>query len=753
VASNDKGVTTRNNGGFDPRAFRDVVAQTREAAATATIRAAELQPKEEPATVAETTTQRRRRSARPRRAPRRSVPFLSRLEDDRVYRLSRTLLTAALVLTLGIGYGGSIGSLVRQLILPSDTTTARGGRGPAPDGEGGDLQGSLIDESNTGRPQTGSGTDPGATGSGEAGQIWASQGRLPATDEPSAPGALVEGPSRLDWGDPYQHYVVAAPSVTGVDTAAPTTKPPSTPAAAVPGPAAAPPGGPLLERPAPTTVLDAPTADVLEPGSTQVVRSDGSVETVSVPAGALSLGIPTPAERTMMSSYQDTLASRVIIVDRNGLVGPANRRYLHTVNGLVDTGVVDDGSTQPGASEPGPSGTEVDSAVEVGAGVSEEALISQLRQMPGVREVVRIGPGLLSVSADRPLDDLAAVPGVVASTADLLLGYAGNAEPGAAIPLRASSDRPANNPVPTLTSGASATVAIIDAGFTLDNPELAARWWSNIDEDCFNGTDDDRNGFVDDCRGWDFGRNDADVSPERSLPGLDHGDEVAGVIAASRDGYGIVGVAPEATLMPLKVSRSNGTVAMSGVAAAIRYAVANKADIINISLITQSGVSRSNVRVLENAIAIAEAAGVMVVTGAGNDGWNLSLRPAWPASFSTIYDNVVTVGSGLGGNRRAPFSNTGSVVTVFAPGVSVPTVTASGDIVLRSGTSYAAPAVAGMLAIALQSDRNASLSELHQVLVDASVAIEGTRHLLTSTTRDLPTGSINLAGPLPRNDG
>jgi hypothetical protein len=199
--------------------------------------------------------------------------------------------------------------------------------------------------------------------------------------------------------------------------------------------------------------------------------------------------------------------------------------------------------------------------------------------------------------------------------------------------------------------------------------------------------------------------------------------------------------------MPLKVSRSNGTVAMSAVAAAIDYAVDNGADIVNISLITQAGVPRSSVLVLETAVARAERAGVMIVTGAGNDGRNLTLTPAWPASFAKAYDNVVTVGAGLAGNDAAPFSSIGDVVSFYAPGVSVATVVSNGEVVLRTGSSYAAPAVSGVLAVALHDRPGASVDELRAALDSVSIEVAGRQHLLESTTRDTAVGSINLADP------
>jgi hypothetical protein len=531
----------------------------------------------------------------------------------------------------------------------------------------------------------------------------------------------VDGPSRIDWGDDLDHFVVSADTVVAATAAVPGTVPST----------------------APDPLPASPAEAVAPAGSRSVERRDGSIDVVDVPGQALSLGVPTPAEQSLIQSFADPAVSPFVVIDRNGVIGEPNHRYVNTPQRLIDSGVIDDGTVQPGAA-PIPSAA----AVTVDGAVAEETLIAQLEQMPGVRSVVRVGPGLLEVVSDSDSPGLDGLPGVDRVDADLLLGYAGvdatrpTSGDGAVAPWRPTAPAPDRSP-----SSSPVVVAVLDSGFDLGNPELVQQWWSNIDEDCFNGSDDDRNGFVDDCRGWDFGRHDADISPDRGELGRDHGNEVASIVAATRDGYGVAGVAPGATVMPVKVSRSNGTVAMSAVAAAIDYAVDNGADIVNISLITQAGVPRSSVLVLEEAVARAERAGVMIVTGSGNESRNLTLTPAWPASFAKVYDNVVTVGAGLGGDDAAPFSSDGEVVSFYAPGVSVATVVGSGEVVLRTGTSYAAPAVSGMLAVVLHDRPGASVGELRAALDSAAVEIAGRRHLLESTTRDLAVGSINLADP------
>ena len=723
MASLDEVVIIRNDEGFDPLLFRDVVKQTREAAATtvATLESAlETSPETKTAPAhADQTPQRRVVIA----VPTVRLPAALRFDNDRFLHVTIGVLSTLLVVTLGWGVRGNLESLLLRFTLPDKVAAPAQEGGAAGEGDlvslydnsltaGTGRRGDDADDSTVSGPVDRTGTE----------RVWSNQGRLGNADQEGGSGVPASGPSRIDWGDDLDHFVVSTHSVVTAATAAATATVPST-------------------RPEPLPV--APVEQIGPAGRREVQRRDGSVDLVDVPGQSLTLGVPTPAERSLIDSLADPAVSPFIVIDRTGVIGEPNHRYVNTSQRLVDSGVLDDGTVQPGVAPPPSVAT-----VTVDDAASEASLIAQLEQMPGVRRVVRVGPGLLEVISDSDATGLEGLPGVDRVDADLLLGYAGIAP---ALPTSGvGSIAPQQHAVPTPARSPRSSpvvVAVIDSGFDLDNPELSQQWWSNIDEDCFNGNDDDGNGFVDDCRGWDFGRHDAGISPERRDPGRNHGNEVASIVAAARDGYGIAGVAPGATVMPLKVSRSNGTVAMSAVAAAIDYAVDNDADIVNISLITQPGVPRSSVLVLETAVARAERAGVMIVTGSGNDGRNLTLTPAWPASFAKAYDNVVTVGAGLGGNDAAPFSSDGEVVSFYAPGVSVATVAGSGEVVLRTGTSYAAPAVSGLLAVALHDRPGASVGELRAALDSASIEVAGRQHLLESTTRDTAVGSINLADP------
>ena len=110
--------------------------------------------------------------------------------------------------------------------------------------------------------------------------------------------------------------------------------------------------------------------------------------------------------------------------------------------------------------------------------------------------------------------------------------------------------------------------------------------------------------------------------PERRL-GPRH--PVAGIIAAAQNGRGVVGVAPRARLMILKVLDKNGAGTTNGVSEAIRYAAANGARVINLSL---SGPKDDPG--LRSAVAAAAAANVLLVTSAGNDGLDVDRKPTTP---------------------------------------------------------------------------------------------------------------------------
>ncbi|MEM9518751.1 MAG: S8 family peptidase [Actinomycetota bacterium] len=264
-------------------------------------------------------------------------------------------------------------------------------------------------------------------------------------------------------------------------------------------------------------------------------------------------------------------------------------------------------------------------------------------------------------------------------------------------------------------TGDGVVVAIIDSGVDFSHPDLAANRWINPDEVCGNGIDDDANGFVDDCHGWDFAYDDN--TPWNSGAHA-HGTHVAGIVAAERgNSVGIAGVAPDAQIMDLNVGIVTGgdpQISTSAIARAVRYAADNGADIINMSLGTSPGTPRSWMATLESAIVYAGERGALIVVAAGNDATNLDGgNTAWPASYDFPY--MVTVAATAPNETLASFSNYGSVIDVAAPG-HVILSTIPGSYGFMSGTSQASPVTAGVAALALDANPGLSAAQVRDLL-------------------------------------
>jgi subtilisin family serine protease len=284
------------------------------------------------------------------------------------------------------------------------------------------------------------------------------------------------------------------------------------------------------------------------------------------------------------------------------------------------------------------------------------------------------------------------------------------------------------------------TIAIIDTGIDYNHPDLADNIWINLDEIPNNGVDDDGNGYTDDIYGYDFVNYDKDPLDDHG-----HGTHCAGISAArGNNGIGISGVAPYAKVMALKSLDSDGNGNISAAVNAIHYAVAAGAKIINASW----GTNEYS-QTLQDAITEAFNAGCFIVAAAGNDS---SARPMYPA----CNDHVFSVAALNTGGTVASFSNFGSYVDAAAPGVdilsTVPTyptpLSSSADCTdgycNYSGTSMAAPHVAGEAALLLSKNINLTLTEIENAIraaVDTNI----------NSSEYIGSGRINLTQSLSAN--
>lgn len=277
------------------------------------------------------------------------------------------------------------------------------------------------------------------------------------------------------------------------------------------------------------------------------------------------------------------------------------------------------------------------------------------------------------------------------------------------------------------TGSSDIVVAIIDNGMEFSHPDLQSNIWLNPGENGLdgygnqrwnNGIDDDFNGKTDDYRGWDFGQGDNDPSHD-SNDNSSHGTEMAGNIGATWNDEGIRGINQSVSLMILKFTNTFPppvTSKASHFINAIDYAISNGASIISCSQGFKTTDTGDDIKFeylpFKQAIQRAQSRGVLFVAAAGNDG--NSIEPEenriYPASYDE--DNIIsvlatTIGDDLGNcdgfeEHYWPESNYGAYsVDIGAPGHCILTTVTNGGYALASGTSQAAPQVAGVAALLL----------------------------------------------------
>ncbi|HZG85506.1 S8 family peptidase [Paenibacillus sp.] len=171
-----------------------------------------------------------------------------------------------------------------------------------------------------------------------------------------------------------------------------------------------------------------------------------------------------------------------------------------------------------------------------------------------------------------------------------------------------------------------------------------------------------------------------------------HGTHVAGIIAAQDNGYGITGVAPGVELYALKTLSADGYGYLSDTLLAIDWCVENGIDIANLSL----GMPTSSAA-LRSAVERAYAAGVLVVSAAGNGGTEAGTEDT--VEYPAKYDAAIAVAAVDPDGFRAPFSATGPAIELSAPGVAVVSTYLDNGYAVQDGTSMAAPFVTGTLAL------------------------------------------------------
>jgi type VII secretion-associated serine protease mycosin len=269
-----------------------------------------------------------------------------------------------------------------------------------------------------------------------------------------------------------------------------------------------------------------------------------------------------------------------------------------------------------------------------------------------------------------------------------------SAAPGCQLPAtRTITDRPwastrlAFDRVWPLTQGAGQIVGVVDTGVDAGHPMLTRRVLPGVDEvhPGAPGTGD--------CNG--------------------HGTFVAGIVAAGRlPGIGFAGVAPEATILPVRQTSNGQDGTVDTLAAGIRDAVDGHARVVNVSVTFDQPSAR-----LAEAVRYAQEHDVLIVAAVGNQATNGN-----PQLYPASYPGVLAVGAVGPDGRRTDFSETGTGIAVVAPGKDLlgPGAGGQGLIAGGSGTSFATPFVTGVAALvrAYRPDLTAA-QVLHRIEVTA----------------------------------
>lgn len=246
------------------------------------------------------------------------------------------------------------------------------------------------------------------------------------------------------------------------------------------------------------------------------------------------------------------------------------------------------------------------------------------------------------------------------------------------------------------------TVAVIDTGVDYRHKSLAPNM----------------------VQGYDFARNDNDPDDTTSSQNPGHGTHCAGLVGASGlITNGTIGVSPEVSIMPLRFLDERGSGNIDNGIKAIDYAISKKVDIISASW--GAAISREQAKPLLEAIQRAEAAGILFVAAAANDGKDNDTSDYYPTNAG--FSNVISVAASARGDTKPRWSNFGRhSVDLSSPGENIMSTVPKDNYSVLSGTSMATPIVSGLAALVKAQDPSLKPTQIRSLLqaTATKVAIE-----------------------------
>lgn len=265
------------------------------------------------------------------------------------------------------------------------------------------------------------------------------------------------------------------------------------------------------------------------------------------------------------------------------------------------------------------------------------------------------------------------------------------------------------------TGSKDVVVAIIDSGIDLNHQDLVDNLWTNPGEIPGDGIDNENNGYIDDVHGWNFYSNNNDIQDRYG-----HGTHIAGIIGAEgNNSVGVAGINWHVSLMALKFTDDKGMGYGGAAANAMSYIGMMKNTYgVNVVVANASwggGTGFSNI--LYGAINQLNNDGVVLTVAAGNNGSDNDITLRYPSCYDS--PNIISVGAlSSYTNGLVSFSNYGATtVDLAAPGSviysTLPYTTSYG---YKSGTSMAAPQVAGAVALLNAIKPGISVSEVKNAI-------------------------------------
>jgi len=277
------------------------------------------------------------------------------------------------------------------------------------------------------------------------------------------------------------------------------------------------------------------------------------------------------------------------------------------------------------------------------------------------------------------------------------------------------------------TGSSNVVVAVIDTGVDVSHEDLSANLWINPSEICGDGVDNDGNGYVDDCHGINTVDGSTEVRDDNG-----HGTHVSGIIGAVGDnGIGVAGVNWKVSIMVIKAFDSSGSGTLAGVLQGIDYVLQMRKRGVNIIATSNSYVSSSYSRALEEAVEELMKAGILFVAAAGNAEMDLDRVRVYPASYDV--PAVISVASANRDLELSGFSNYGAhTVHIAAPGESILSTLPGDSYGYLSGTSMAAPHVAGLAALLKAYNRSFDWRGIKNLILAGGAELESLQDVVLS---------------------